>query len=381
MECIENVNLRDKTVLLRCDFNVPTLNGVVLDNSRLKMALETINYLIKNDCKIVIISHMGRIKNENDKKEYSLKIILEELSNVLNKRIEFLDEVDRSDTLKKVREMKSGDIVLLENTRFNDYPNKLESNNDLSLSKYYASLADVFVIDAFASLHRVHASVAGVANYLPTYCGFLVKNELDNLGKLITDIERPYTVFMGASKIDDKVNYIEGLLNKCDYFLAGGGIANSFMKAIGIDNNGVMSNNPETLEKLRRLYENSHSKIILPIDFIYNDGKICDIGAESVNKFQNVCRDSKTFFMNGTPGKFENIEFANGTIGMFDALRESNGFKVAGGGATLNAVSKYDSRDAFSYLSSGGGASLEFVSNDGHLSGLEYIKKLKKERL
>lgn len=381
MKFIDEVNLQNKKVILRCDFNVPMENGRIENEARLIKSLKTINYLLSQGCSLILMSHLGRIKILDDMLNNSLKPIAKRLSELLNKEITFVENPTSSDVLQKANHLKTGELIFLENTRFCDYPNSLESKNDLELAKYWSSLGDVFVIDAFASMHRIHASTAGISNYLPTYYGLLVKEEVTNLNPLITEIEHPFTVFMGASKIDDKIKYMKGLLGKCDHLLLGGGIANTFLYLLGENiGSSICSYDRNTLEELKKLLTIYREKIILPTDYMVTDNKIRDIGIETICRYQDYYKKSKTIFMNGTPGQFENDRYANGTISLLESLRRIEAVKVAGGGATLSAISKFNCEDAFSYLSSGGGASLEYISS-GSLAAIDYIESCNKNKV
>lgn len=372
MRYIDEEVIQNKRVILRLDLNVPINSGKVTDSSRIKRALKTINYLLDNHNSLVILSHLGRVKTREDKISNSLKPVAQVLSELLNRPIIFIDEPVGMHVLKKCQELKPGEIAVLENTRFCDFPEKLESSNDLNLAKYWSTLGDVFVCDAFGSLHRLHASVAGISKYLPSYFGLLVKEEIEGLAPVINP-QRPYAVFMGGAKIDDKLPYIEKLLPEVDYLLIGGGIANSFLYACGYDvGESICTKDEEILNKLREWFQTYREKIILPIDFSFEGHVILDLGPKSITKYESVFDLCKTIFINGSCGKFENERFAKGTVDMFTYLKKIKAYKVAGGGDTLNVINKYHLEDSFSYLSSGGGASLEYVSSK-KLTAIDYI--------
>lgn len=374
MQYIDEVNLKGKRIILRCDFNVPIENGIIQDSTRIEKSLKTINYLLNEECSLILLSHMGRIKTQEDMRSNSLKEVSRKLSELLNREIIFFEEPISNNVLQKANNLKPGEIIFLENTRFCDYPKKLESSNDLQLASYFALLGDIFVIDAFASMHRIHASTAGISNYLPTYYGLLIKDEVTNLNPLTTNIQHPFTVFMGASKIDDKIIYMRGLLQNCDHLLLGGGVANSFLYLLGKDiGDSIHTSSKNTLKELKELLATYKEKIVLPIDFMVTDNQIRDIGDETIHRYQDYYQKSKTIFMNGTPGQFEEDAYSNGTIALLNSLRNLDSIKVAGGGATLSAISKFKCSDAFTYLSSGGGASLEYISSN-HLAAIDYIE-------
>ena len=376
MNFIDSVDITNKKVILRCDLNVPIKDGKVLDDTKIKKSIKTISYLLNNNCSVIILSHLGRIKTSIDKLENSLKPCKKILEDNLNQEVIFLDNPVGMNVITTCKNLKCKQVVLLENTRFCDFPEKLESRNDLGLAKYWSVLADVFVIDAFASLHRLHASVAGIANYLPTYFGFLVKNEIEGLNPVIKDIKRPFTVFMGGAKVDDKLEYIKGLLTKCDYLLVGGGIANSFLYACGFDVMDSLCTSDEiTISEIKALMKEYKDKIVLPIDFVIDEDKILDLNTKSINKYCSYLEKSKTIFINGTVGAFENKKYAIGTYKLFDYLKNVDAIKIAGGGDTVNAINLFKLKHNFTFLSSGGGASLEYISSN-HLRAIDYITKL-----
>lgn len=372
---IDEAKITNKKVILRCDFNVPIENGKITDNSRIIRSLKTIKLLLNNNCSLILMSHLGRIKIEEDKKKNSLSLVAKELSRLLNREVTFLNEPVGMGVITACSKMAPGDIILLENTRFCDFPEKLESKNDPNLAKYWASLADAFVVDAFGSLHRAHASVAGISQFLPTYIGLLVQEEIDNLSPVVFNVKRPFTVFMGGGKVDDKLKYISKMLERCDHLLLGGGIANSFLYACGYDIGESLCTSDEiTLNEIRELISKYKDKIIMPIDFVTEDDKIFDLGDKTIEKYRPYLEESASIFINGTCGKFEDPEFAKGTIHLFSLLKDIKAIKVAGGGDTLNAINEFGLEKNFTFLSSGGGASLEYISNK-NLEALEFINK------
>lgn len=374
MKTLKDLSLDNKTVVLRCDYNVPVKNGVITDVSRIEKSLKTISYLLEHNCKIVILSHFGRIKSEKDKKENSLRIVAQELSELLNKKIIFVDQCFGEKVREIVKSTNLKDVILLENTRFMDYPEKLESSNDANLAKFWASLGDVFVLDAFGTCHREHASVAGIANYLPSGIGYLVEEELKNLDCLVNVKERPFTIFMGGAKVEDKLPIIKSLLPKCDYLLLGGGIANSFLKANGVDvKKSLATTDIDLLNDIKYLISNYSDKICLPVDFVYNDEAIMDVGIKTIHNFSRIFSNSKLIFVNGTPGKFEDERFFKGTFELIKTLSNINTKIVLGGGDTINAVKKCGLSGHFTFESSGGGATLEYIAS-GKLKALKYFK-------
>lgn len=363
MKTIKDIDLKNKNVILRCDYNVPVEDNIIKDNSKIKKSLKTINYLLENNCKIVILSHFGRVKKEEDKKNNSLLIVAQELANLLKRDVKFINDCFSDKVKTIVTNANLGEVILLENTRFTDVPNKMESNNDITLSKFFASLGDVYINDAFGSLHREHSSTAGICKYIPHAIGFLVEEELANLDILINNTPHPFCVFMGGAKVDDKLPIIKELLKRCDYLLTGGGIANSFLKAKGADlGNSIATSDENILKELTLLMDTYQKKIVLPDDFTIDDGIIYDLGNKTILKYQQYIDASEIIFVNGTCGKFEDERFTEGTKNLFDALANSHKKVIIGGGDTASAVSKFGFNDKFTYVSSGGGASLEYIA-------------------
>lgn len=385
MKFIEDLHLKNKTVLLRCDYNVPINNGIITDDSKIVKSLKTINYLLEKNCKIIILSHLGRVKNEEDKLKNTLKPVAARLEELLNKEVTFV-----SDAIENgVPDDKS--LILLENTRHFDYPEKRESENDLDLAKEWAKLADLFIFDAFGSAHRAHASTAGVSRYLPTGIGYLVKEELNNLEKVEKNPKKPFVVIMGGAKVDDKIPLIKTLLHSCDNLLLGGGIANSFIKAKGINvGKSLATDDASIIEELKMLLELYKDKILLPVDvraksnetvltksinLVDANDSILDIGGKTINKYSSIIHEAETIFMNGTMGLFEDKEFQKGTLHIFEELTKVP-VVVIGGGDTVAAVNLLGFNDKF-ILSSGGGASLEYIAK-GKLEALEEIERVEK---
>ena len=374
MNTLKDIDIKNKNVIFRCDFNVPMEGNVIKDNSKIVKSIKTLKYLVDNNCRVVILSHFGRVKSEEDKEKNTLKYVGQELSNLLQREVKFVDKCMGEKVKEFVYSCNKGDVILLENTRIMDYPEKLESSNNLELAKFWASLGDIFINDAFGSMHRAHASTAGICKFLPNAIGFLVEDELNHLNILVKDTPHPFCVFMGGAKVDDKLPIIKSLLNRCDYLLLGGGIANSFLKAKGANVGlSVATNDEAILSELNELMNKYKGKIILPIDFTIDDGIIYDIGSKSIDMYKKYIMDSEIIFVNGTCGKFEDDRFTEGTKGLFEALKMSNKKVIVGGGDTVSAVSKFGYENSFYYLSSGGGATLEYIA-DGTLKALEWMK-------
>ena len=374
MNTLKDIDIKNKNVIIRCDFNVPMEGNVIKDNSKIVKSIKTLKYLIDNNCRVVILSHFGRVKSEEDKEKNTLKYIGQELSNLLQREVKFVDKCMGEKVKEFVNSCNKGDVILLENTRIMDYPEKLESSNNLELARFWASLGDIFINDAFGSMHRAHASTAGICKFLPSAIGFLVEDELNHLNILVKETPHPFCVFMGGAKVDDKLPIIKSLLDRCDYLLLGGGIANSFLKAKGANVGlSVATNDEAILSELNELMNKYKGKIILPIDFTIDDGIIYDIGSKSIDMYKKYIMDSEIIFVNGTCGKFEDDRFTEGTKGLFEALKISNKKVIVGGGDTVSAVSKFGYENSFYYLSSGGGATLEYIA-DGTLKALEWMK-------
>ena len=374
MKTIKDIDLKNKKVVIRVDYNVPMENGIIKDSSKIKKSLRSINYLLENNCKVVILSHFGRIKSEEDKAKNSLKIVAKELANLLGKNVKFLDSCYGDKVKSIVDNCGLGEVILLENTRFMDIYEKKESGNDLALAEYWASLGEVYINDAFGSMHRAHASTAGIAKFLPHAIGFLVMDELEHLNILIHNTPHPFTVFMGGAKVDDKLPIIKSLIERCDYLLVGGGIANSFLKAKGADiGNSIATSDEGILNELKKLMDEYKGKIVLPVDFTIDDGIIYDVGNKSIEVYKKYIDKSEIVFVNGTCGKFEDERFMEGTSNLFKILKDSGKKVIVGGGDTASACIKFGFKDSFDFISSGGGATLEYIA-DGTLKALEWME-------
>lgn len=374
MKTIKDIDLKNKKVVIRVDYNVPMENGIIKDSSKIKKSLRSINYLLENNCRVVILSHFGRIKSEEDKAKNSLKVVAKELANLLGKNVKFLDNCFGDKVKSIVDNCGLGEVILLENTRFMDIYEKKESGNDLALAEYWASLGEVYINDAFGSMHRAHASTAGIAKFLPHAIGFLVMDELEHLNILIHNTPHPFTVFMGGAKVDDKLPIIKSLIERCDYLLVGGGIANSFLKAKGADiGNSIATSDEGILNELKKLMDEYKGKIVLPVDFTIDDGIIYDVGNKSIEVYKKYIDKSEIIFVNGTCGKFEDERFMEGTSNLFKILKDSGKKVIVGGGDTASACNKFGFKDSFDFISSGGGATLEYIA-DGTLKALEWME-------
>ena len=387
---IKDFDLKDKTVIIRCDFNVPMKDGEIADDNRIKASLETIEYAIDHGAKLVLMSHLGRIKSEEDKKKNSLEAVALRLSEYLNREVIFCEET-HGDLLKDtVKELKAGEVLLMENTRFEDLDGKKESGNDSELGVFWASLGDIFINDAFGTAHRAHASNVGIASHLPSGVGFLIEKELNVMLEAIKNPKRPLTVILGGSKVSDKIGVIENLVNVADHILIGGGMAFTFLKASGL-NIGKSLLDEEHLDFCKEMLEKHSDKLVLPIDCVVAtevsenvNSRTCfineikedelglDIGHGTVKLFKQYLDDSKTVIWNGPVGVFEMDKFATGTKDLCEIINRENLISIIGGGDTAAAIIKFGYKDKMTHISTGGGASLELLEGK-ELPGIKCI--------
>ncbi len=391
-QSLKNMYIKNKRVLVRCDLNVPIKAGNVLDETKIIKSLKTINYLLENNCKIIIMSHLGRIKNEDDKKENTLLPVKNVLSRLLNTEVKFADDILSEETKNIALNLQPKEILLLENTRFLDIPNNLESTLNDDTAKKLASLGEVFVLDAFASAHRAHTTVVGIPKYLPNCLGFLFEEELNMLNDNLLDPKPPFTVIMGGAKVDDKLEIIKSLLPKCDHLLVSGGIANSFLASLGLNvGTSLKTTNETIIEELKNLMLKYKEKFAFPLDAIvestYNktptlkninqikaEDIIKDIGSKTTAKYSSIINESETIFLNGTMGVYEENAFKNGTMEIFNTLKNTSGNVIIGGGDTISAMNNLGFKDTFKNVSSGGGATLEYIAKNT-LPGIEAISE------
>lgn len=377
MKEINELDLNEKTVIVRVDYNVPIKDGIVTDDNRIRQSLKTLEYLLEKKCKIILLSHLGKIKEEADKEKNTLKPVKEVLEKLINQNIEFSSSLRGEELETKIKNLGNGEILLVENTRYLDYPNKLESNCDEELSKYWASLADIFIMDAFGSAHRAHASTAGIARYLPCAAGYLVIKELEELEK-IKSTEK--TLLLGGAKVSDKIGVIDNLITTSDFVLIGGAMCGTFIKSQGF-NVGNTYVDDEKLSYAKKLLEDYKSKIILPIDVVTENGNkeihkitenetILDIGNNTIELFKKHLSNSKLVLTNGTMGLYEDEKYENGTKNILQFLSQNSIKTVVCGGDTASAAKKY--KCDFYYVSTGGGASLEYLSGE-KLPGIEVL--------
>ena len=378
---VEQIDVRGKRVLCRCDFNVPTKDGKITSDKRIVAALPTIRYLIDHGARVILCSHMGKPKGEF-KPELSLKVVADRLSELLGKPVTMAADVAGADAQAKAAALKDGDVMLLENTRFE----KGETKNDPELSRKLADLADIFVNDAFGTAHRAHASTAGVADFLPAVCGFLVQKEVSVMGKALADPERPFVAILGGAKVSDKLNVINNLLEKVDTLIIGGGMAFTFLAAKGYSV-GKSLLDTEKLDYCRDMMKKAEQKgvkLLLPVDTVVaadfpnpidapidvktvpsdaisDDVEGLDIGEETRKLFAQAVASAKTVVWNGPMGVFENPTLAKGTVAMAQALADSGAVTIVGGGDSAAACEQLGFADKITHISTGGGASLEFL--------------------
>ena len=388
---LENIDLKGKRVIIRCDFNVPIKNGIIEDDNRIVESLPTINLVREKGARIILMSHLGRVETEEDKVNKTLRPVALRLSELLNQNIIFIDETRGEKLEHAINSLKDGDILLMENTRFEDIDGKKESKNNPELGKYWSSLANFYINDAFATLHRAHASNVGIATYLPSCFGLLVKKELNIFNKALNNPLRPFTVIIGGSKVEDKIGVLENLVNKADYILIGGGMAYTFLKAKGY-NVGASLLDEGKIDFCKKLL-NKTDKIILPVDSLVakdlnEDSKIVnkkndefddndiglDIGLKTIELFKTYIEKSKTIIWNGPVGYFEIPAFAGGTKALADSITKTSSISIVGGGDTASALINMGYKDKFTHISTGGGASLELLEGKV-LPGIEVIEK------
>ena len=387
---VKDIDLKGKKVFVRCDFNVPMdENQNITDNTRIKAALPTIKYLLEQNCKIILASHLGRPKGEV-KPEYSLKPVAKELSKLLGKEVIMANDVIGEDATTKAENLKEGEILLLENVRFH----KEETDNDPEFAKKLASMAEIFVNDAFGTAHRAHSSTTGIADYIPGVSGFLIEKELKFLGNAVNNPERPFVAILGGAKVSDKIGVIDSLLDKVDTLMIGGGMAYTFFKAQGYNVGNSLCEVEKTglaLEAMEKAKEKG-VKLLLPIDTkigkefkpdtesktvawteIPDDWEGFDIGEKTIEMFKNELKNAKTVIWNGPLGLFEFDQFAIGTNEIAKTLAELDATTIIGGGDSAAAVEKAGLADKMTHISTGGGASLEFLEGK-KLPGIECLQ-------
>lgn len=381
---VSDLDVKGKKVLMRVDFNVPIKNGVIGNDNRIVAALPTINYIIEHDGKAILFSHLGRIKKEEDKKELSLRPVAERLAELLNKPVTFVPATRGAQLEDAINNMNDGDVLLVENTRFEDLDGKKESGNDPELGKYWASLGDVFVNDAFGTAHRSHASNVGISEAMKAEgkqaaAGYLLEKEIKFLGNAVDNPKHPFVAILGGAKVSDKIGVINHLLGKADKVIVGGGMTYTFYAAKGIKiGNSLVEK--DKIELAKEIMEKAGDKLVLPVDNVcakeFNndapsevvegdipDGYMAlDIGPKSVKLFEDTLKDAKTVVWNGPMGVFEMSNFAKGTLEVGKFLGTlSDATTIVGGGDSTAAVQQLGVADKLTHISTGGGASLEYL--------------------
>lgn len=371
---ITDLDVRNKRVLVRVDFNVPLKDGVIKDDTRIQAAIPTIQYLLDHHAAVILASHLGRPKG-SPVAEYSLKPVADYLGTLLKAPVKFAEDCIGDQARAAVKDLKTGEVLVLENTRFHAG----EEKNDPAMAKALADLADLFVNDAFGSAHRAHASTAGVAEYIPAAAGFLMQKEIEYLGNAIDDPKRPFVAILGGAKVSDKIGVIENLLKKADKILIGGGMANTFLAAQGYEMADSLVEK-DALDQARDLITKGSGKLLLPVDLVIADAfedtaeqkvvglgnlpsgwRALDIGPETVSAFAKEIEKAGTIVWNGPMGVFEMPSFAKGTFAIAKVVAESKAISVIGGGDSVSAINQSGLADKITHISTGGGASLEML--------------------
>lgn len=390
MKTIKDINIEGKKVIIRCDFNVPIKDGKIIDDTRIKASLKTINYCLEHNAKVILLSHLGRVKEEADLKKNDLAPVANRLSELLDKKVTFVNSTRGQKVEDAISNMKEKDVVLLQNTRYEDLDGKKESSNDPELGKYWASLGDVFINDAFGTIHRAHASNVGIASNLPSAVGFLIESELNALSEL-NEPEHPFIVILGGAKVADKIGVIENLVTKADQILVGGGMAFTFLKAENYEVGNSLVDQ-ESLDFCQKMLKEHPNKIVLPIDanvtkeysndteneikditeFEYNEMGL-DIGPKTIELYEKYLKSAKIVVWNGPLGVYEFNKYQTGTKEILKYLVENNIKAILGGGDIVAAAATLGYKDKIYHASTGGGATLEYLEGK-KLPGIEVIK-------
>lgn len=390
MKTIKDLNIENKKVLIRCDFNVPIKEGKIVDDTRIKGALQTINYCLEKNAKVILLSHLGRVKEEADLVKNDLAPVAVRLSELLKKEVIFINKTRGEELENAINNMKTQDVLLIQNTRYEDLEGKKESSNDEELGKYWASLGEVFINDAFGTIHRAHASNVGIANNLPSAFGFLIEKELTALS-VLDNPEHPFVVILGGAKVSDKIGVIENLVTKADKILIGGGMAFTFLKAEGYEI-GTSLLDEENIEFCQKILKDYSDKIILPVDtavtttysndeeykvkditeIAYNEMGL-DIGPKTREIFENCVKEAKIVIWNGPLGVYEFEKYKQNTNKLLEYIVENDVKAILGGGDIVAAASTANYKDKVYHASTGGGATLEYLEGK-KLPGIEAIK-------
>lgn len=381
---LSDFNFDNKRVILRCDLNVPITNGIIEDDTRIIESLKTIKYLIDKNAKVIILSHLGRVKTEEDKKDNSLYPVYLRLRDLLGDNVCFSKDTSGNKLKELVNALRTGEVLLVENTRFEDIDGKKESSCDLELSKYWASLGDIFVNDAYGVCHRSHASNVGISKFLPSCLGLLVEEEIEKTDGIIKENTSPYILLMGGKKISDKTLVIESLIEKCDYILLGGGMCFTFLASLGI-NVGMSIVDKDNIPFCKEILSKYKDKIILPVDVklkseeikdidkLTNEDIAYDIGPKTIELFKKYLSTAIRVVTNGPMGVFEEKEFTNGTRELYNYLSQNSIKTLIGGGDSISAINKLHINKNFYHISTGGGATLEYIAQ-GTLPAIEAIE-------
>lgn len=386
---IEDYDLKGKKVIIRCDFNVPIKDGIILDDTRIKESIETIQYAIDHQAKVILLSHLGKVKEPKDIEKNNLAPVAVRLSELLGQNIVFVNETRGQKLEEEVENLTEKNVLLVQNTRYEDLEGKKESTCDEDLASYWASLGDIFINDAFGTIHRAHASNVGIASHLPNGIGFLVEKELKKL-EVLNEPVHPYYVILGGAKVKDKVGTIQALVQKADKILIGGGMALTFLKAKGYDLGNSLIDE-ESIPFCKEMLEKYEEKIILPIDLnvakegknesiartldtVQSDEKALDIGEKTVEFYQEIVQNAKTIMWNGPLGVYEIDDFAQGTNHLLQTIVSLPITTILGGGDIVAAATKIQVKDKVTHASTGGGATLEYLEGKV-LPGLEVIQE------
>lgn len=389
---LRDYELENKKVIIRCDYNVPMKDGKITDDNRIVQSLPTIRYAVDHGAKVILMSHLGRIKTEEDKMKRTLKPVAERLSELLNIPVKFVPTTRGKELEDAVQALQPGQILLMENTRFEDLDGKKESGNDSELGIYWASLGDLYINDAFGTSHRSHASNVGIASHLPNGIGFLIEKELKVMADAIEHPEHPFTVILGGSKVSDKIGVIENLVKIADHILIGGGMAFTFLKAQGYEI-GKSLLDEESISFCEKMLKEHKDKLVLPVDVVCgtsveidqvsrcamvdkmnSDDMGLDIGEKTIETFRPFLENSKTVIWNGPVGLFELSSFSLGTKKLCDIIATSGAKTIIGGGDTAAAVIGFGYQDRVTHISTGGGASLELLEGKV-LPGIDCIEE------
>ena len=389
MKTIKDVNIIEKTVILRCDLNVSIKDNKILDDTKIKESLKTIEYILEKNAKLVIMSHLGKIKTETDKEQNNMKIVYERLNELLPNKIKFMNETSGKELKNTIKKMNYGEGLLIQNTRYEDLYGNKETGCDKSLSKYWASLGDVFINDAFGTIHRKHASNYGISYYLPSAIGFLVEKELENLN-ILDNPKRPFVVIMGGSKISDKIEIVKSLIKKADYILIGGAMAHTFLEAKEYKV-GKSMYEQKYIEYCKELLDKYGDRIILPKDLygsfsfdessdvvlqninnIPNNFIGLDIGDKTIKTFKSILKNTKTVFWNGPLGYYEYEKYRYGTEEILKYIKDNVETVILGGGDIVGCSNILGYTKDITFASTGGGATLKYLE-DHNQPGLSNI--------